>query len=106
MLDTISRTQKSSLAGVPLLPRPRVMENMRYEELWVPGRSGTRGGRPLGRTGLLGTQSKIVLHFISKEMPWEGSIVFKKGRLLVSPRLAVKEELACFPGGGSSPWES
>lgn len=69
VLDAIGRTQKGSLAGVPLLPRPRVMENMRYEELWVAGRSGTHGGRPRGRTGLLGTQSKIVLHFVSIEMP-------------------------------------
>lgn len=51
-------------------------------------------------SGLLGTQLRIVLHFTSKDMPWEGSIVLKhKRRLLVSPRLAVKEELACFPGG-------
>lgn len=77
MLDAIRETQKSSLAGVPLLPRPRVMENMRYQELWVPRGSRTCGVRPLGMTGLLGTQLRIVLHFISKEMPQEGSIVLK-----------------------------
>lgn len=27
--------------------------------------------------GLLGTQLRIVLHFIFKEIPWEGSVVFK-----------------------------
>lgn len=103
MLDTISRTQKSSLAGVPLLPRPRVMENMRYEELWVPGRSGTHGGRPLGRTGLLGTQSKIVLHFISKEMPWEGSIVFKKREAAGLPQAGSKGRAGMLPWWGVEP---
>ena len=28
-------------------------------------------------SGLLGTQLRIVLHFIFKEMPWEDSVVFK-----------------------------
>lgn len=31
----------------------------------------------LGMPGLLGTQLRIVLHFIFKEMPQEGSVVFK-----------------------------
>lgn len=42
-------------------------------------------------SGLLVMQSKIVLHFISKEVPSEGSIVFKgrgggEGREFCSPR--------------------
>lgn len=46
-------------------------------------------------TGLLGTQLRIVLHFISKEMPWEGSIVFKK------TKQNNKTEAAGLPQAGS-----
>lgn len=51
--------------------------------------------------GLLGTQLRIVLHFIFKEMPWEGSGVFKTKTKMETAGLsqaAGKEELACFPG--------
>ena len=43
-------------------------------------------------TTVLGTSfTEIVLHFISKEVPLQGSRVFKGGgRLLLSSRLAVK----------------
>lgn len=42
--------------------------------------------------GLLVMQSKIVLHFVSKEVPLLGSSVFKGGgRLPLSSRLAVKK---------------
>lgn len=34
VLDAIGETQKSSLARALLPPRPRAMENMRYQELW------------------------------------------------------------------------
>lgn len=41
-----------------------------------PGEADPAVGGPWVGQGLLGTQLKIVLHFISKEMSWEGSIVF------------------------------
>lgn len=41
--------------------------------------------------GLLVTQSEIVLHFISKEVPLQGSSIFEGGgRLPLSSRLVVK----------------
>ena len=58
-------------------------------------------GGALGMPGLLGTQLRIVLHFIFKEMPWEGSGVFKTKTKMETAGLsqaAGKEELACFPG--------
>lgn len=52
-------------------------------------------------SGLLVMQSKIVLHFTSKEVPLEGSIVFKRGGgVSALLKAGSKDELrhAC-PGG-------
>lgn len=76
------------------------MGNRRYQELWSPSGGGARhvldsrvwSKNPGCVPGLLVTQSKIVLHFISKRVPLEGSSVFERGvRLLLSSRLAVKK---------------
>lgn len=94
-----SETQKSSLTEALLLSGPRKRGNGRQRE--PPESQGGGGAQRLlgsrarskspGRgSGLLVTQSKIVLHFISKDGPLEVSSVFKGwGRGLLSWRLAL-----------------
>lgn len=66
----------------------------------LPG-SKVKSKTPGRVSGLLVTQSKIVLHFISKEVLLEGSIVFKG---VLSSRLAVKKSWGGLaPVGAMSP---
>lgn len=65
---------------------PGCWGSMRYQELRSPGEEGAAApGRRVWRkdaghaSGLLVTQSEVVLHFISKEVPVEDSVVFKNG---------------------------
>lgn len=61
---------------------------------------------PWMRVRAPGTQSKIVLHFVSKEVPLEGSIVFKGGGggwILLSARLAVKKSSGMLARVGVPP---
>jgi hypothetical protein len=80
VLEAIRETQKSRLTKTLLLSGLRAMGNMRYwaVELGISWAAGS-GVRPLDVSGLLVMQSRIVLHFISKEVLLEGSIVFKNG---------------------------
>lgn len=99
------KKQKSSLSEALLLSGLKKMGTQRLSGALESRLGGGGGGReaqlllgcrvwnkdPGCVPGLLVTQSEIVLHFISKEVPLQGSRVFKGGRrLLLSSRLAVK----------------
>jgi len=54
-------------------------------------------------SGFLVTGSKIVLHFVSRDVPLEVSIVSEGGRGLFSSRLAVKKSLGMLALVGVTP---
>lgn len=87
VLDAIGETQKNS----PV--RPRAMENMRY------GSSGYV--RAPGNT----VEDCATFHFQRNALGGFNCLKQKR-KLLVSPGMAVKGELAGFPGWGLSPRES
>lgn len=99
------KKQKNSLSEALLLSGLKKMGTRRLSGALEPRLGGGGRGRgaqlllgsrawnknPGCMPGLLVTQSEIVLHFISKEVPLQGSSIFEGGgRLRLSSRLVVK----------------